>query len=101
MDMNHVVIDHCTIDNIQMVLDAGAYAAISVQPWRIATPALAVRWLMDFNSDHLFVDSDCSPLPSDPIAVAKVAFELRKLGASDEFISNACCRNGKAAFKIK
>ena len=55
---------------------------------------------MEFNSDKIFVDSDCSPLASDPLAVAKVAFELKKLGASDELISNACCRNGKKAFRI-
>ncbi len=98
--MDKVVIDHCTDATIKMVLDAGAWAAISCQPWRKAHPDNTAQWIMEYKSDRVFVDSDCGPLISDPLSVPKVAYELRKLGASDELISMACCTNAKKAYGI-
>ena len=34
LPMSNVIIDHCTDDNLGVALEAGANAAISVQPWR-------------------------------------------------------------------
>ena len=100
LDMSRVVIDHCTEANIDLVLEAGAYAAISVQPWRIMTPENTADLILKKMSGHVFVDSDSSDLPSDPLAVAKVAYALKARGADDALIKAVCCSNCKAAYRI-
>ncbi len=99
--MDRVVIDHCTDATIKTVLDAGAWAAISIGAWRKAHPDNTAQWIMEFNSDRLFVDSDCGVPISDPLAVAHCAYELKKLGASDELIAKACCENAKKCYRIE
>jgi len=99
MDMFKVIFDHCTDVNLDMVLESGAYAAISVQPWRKITAEMAAGWLMKYNSDKIFVDSDASNLPTDCLAVAKTAYALEAAGA-DALVEKACCMNCKAAYGI-
>ena len=101
LDMSKVVIDHCTEANIDLVLEAGAYAAISVQPWREMNPEHTADLLLKKKSDRVFVDSDSSDLISDPLAVAKVAFALKARGADDAFIDACCCTNCMAAYGIR
>lgn len=102
LDMKKVVVDHCTADNIEMALDAGAYAAITVQPWRGITPEIAAELIMKYNSDRVFVDSDCcADSPSDPLSVAKTAYALELMGASRSLIDGACALNCKRAYGIK
>ena len=100
LDMNSVVIDHCTDVTIDLVLNSGAWAAISVQPCRSISPRQAALWIMKYKSDRLFVDSDTSPNMSDPLAIPKVAYELKTLGASNELIEKACCKNARTAYHI-
>lgn len=100
LDMNNVVIDHCTDVTIELVLDSGAWAAVSVQPCRNISPRQAALWIMKYQSDRLFIDSDTSPNMSDPLAIPKVAYELKKLGASEELIEMACCKNARTAYRI-
>lgn len=101
LDMNKVIVDHCTADNIDMVLEAGAYAAITVQPWRGITPDIAADLIMKYNSDRIFVDSDCcADSPSDPLSVAKVAYALELRGADRKLIDGACGLNCQQAYGI-
>lgn len=102
LDMNKVVVDHCTADNIDLALDAGAYAAITVQPWRGITPEIAANLIMKYNSDRIFVDSDCAgDGPSDPLSVAKVAYALELAGADRALVDGACGLNAKRAYGIQ
>ena len=100
MDMKKVIFDHCSDANIEMVLEAGAYAAISVQPWRKVTPETAAEWILKYSSDYVMVDSDASGLPSDCLAVAKTAFALEQAGADKVLIEKACSLNCQAAYGI-
>lgn len=100
IDMKRVIFDHCTDANIEIVLEAGAYAAISVQPWRKVTPEIAAQWIMEYKSDYLMVDSDASGLPSDCLAVAKTAFALEQAGADKAIIEKSCSLNCQAAYGI-
>ncbi len=100
-DLDKLIIDHCTPDNIDIVLDAGAYAAISCQPWRGITPQITADMLMKYNSDRIMVDSDsCGGDPSDPLTVAKIAYELELRGADQGLIEKACALNCKKAYGI-
>ncbi|MEA4857589.1 MAG: TatD family hydrolase [Solidesulfovibrio sp.] len=100
LSMAKVVIDHCTDANIGMVLDAGAWPAVSVQPWRPVTPATAVEYIKRFGADKIILDSDSSMLPSDPLAVPKTAFALKSQGFSDADIEKVCALNCKTAYAI-
>jgi predicted metal-dependent TIM-barrel fold hydrolase len=98
LDMNHVVIDHCSEANIDITLKYGAYVAITVQPWRGLTPEIAADLIMKYNSDHVFVDSDCSLHQSDPLSVPKTAYALRIKGASESLIEKACRLNARSVY---
>lgn len=101
MDMSKVVIDHCSIDNLDLVLSSGAYASISVQPWRGISPETAAGWVLGLkDSERVMVDSDSSELVSDPIAVAKTAAALSKKGAPKELIEAVCGGNAMRAYRI-
>ncbi|MDO4988628.1 MAG: TatD family hydrolase [Synergistes sp.] len=100
MDMKKVIFDHCSDANIEIVLAAGAYAAISVQPWRKITPEIAAGWVIKYDSDYVLVDSDSSSLPSDCLAVAKTAFALEQAGAPKSLIERACSLNCRTAYGI-
>ena len=100
LPMSAVLIDHCSDSNIDMVLEAGATCGISVQPWRNLSPKNAADLILDRAPDRICVNSDASTRESDPIAVARVAYELKKKGASDELIEKVCCTNGKEFYNI-
>ena len=76
LPMSKVIIDHCTDANLGLALEAGANAAISVQPWREITGETAADLIMEHGFERIMVDSDYSGLPSDPLAVPKTAQAL-------------------------
>jgi predicted metal-dependent TIM-barrel fold hydrolase len=98
--MEQVVIDHCTGVNIKQVLDSGAHAAISVQPWRGITPSMAADWVSEYGPDRMMIDSDCSSGWSDPFAVTKTAAALKQKGVSDEIVERVCWSNGRKFYGI-
>ena len=99
--MDQVVIDHCSEVNIEMALEAGASAGISVQPWRNMTPDLAADLVVKHGSNRIMINSDCGSGPSDPVAVSKTAVALTKKGASDQVIEAVCWSNSRKFYGIK
>lgn len=100
LSMDKVIVDHCSDANIGLVRERGAWAAISVQPWRRITPDLAAEFVKEFGTEGIMIDSDCSPLPSDPLAVPKTALALKRKGFSDGDIEKVCAGNCRAAYGI-
>jgi len=100
LPMSKVIIDHCTDANLGLALDAGASAAISVQPWRGVTGETAADLIMAHGFERIMVDSDCSGLPSDPLAVPKTARALRKKGASEAHIADVCGMNSQRIYGL-
>lgn len=98
--MEKVVIDHCSDANIKIALDAGAYAAITVQPWRGITPEIAAGLTLQYGCDRVMIDSDCGGGISDPLSVPKTAYELRKKGASEDIIKKACYSNALEVYSL-
>lgn len=99
--MNKVIFDHCSEANIEAVLDSGAYAAITVQPWRNMSPEVAADLVINYGADRIMIDSDCGSSRSDPLAVPKTALALQKKGASQKTISMVCYENGKKAYSLR
>ena len=81
--MDKVIVDHCSAANIEMVLEAGAWAAISVQPWRNMTAEIAADLIAEYGPERIMVDSDCGGGISDPLAVPKTAVALARKGFSE------------------
>ena len=100
LPMNLVLIDHCSEDNLGLALKAGATAGISVQPWRGITAEIAANLVLENDENKILINSDCSSLSSDPLAVAKTAYELKKKGAGDDVINKVCYENNKHFYKI-
>jgi uncharacterized protein len=99
--MKKVVIDHCSDANIGMVLKKGAYAAITVQPFRNMTPEKAADLVIQYDFHNIMIDSDASGLPSDHLAVARTALALKKKGVSEEMINRVCFENCMTCYGIK
>lgn len=98
--MSKVVVDHCSEANLEMVLQSGAFAAITVQPWRDITPETAAGLIIKYGYDRIIVNSDCSDFPSDPLSVPKTAYALRNKGASENIIERTCCKNALEAYSL-
>ena len=100
LPMNKVVMDHSSEANIAQVLEAGAHAAISVQPWRNMTPEKAADIVVAHGITRVMFDSDCSCLASDPLALPKTALALKRKGVSDEDIEQVMFHNANAFFGL-
>jgi len=100
MTMINVLIDHCSEINIKTVLDSGAFAGISVQPFRKMTPEMAAKIIKKHGYDKIMLNSDFGSLPSDHLAVPKTAFALKKLDCKDKEIEKVCCCNAREFYKI-
>ncbi len=100
LSLSKVVVDHCSEANIKMVIDAGAWAAVSVQPWRGITPEMAAETIQKHGYERVMVNSDCSGLPSDPLSVPKTAMAMKRKGISDEAIEKVCCLNCETAYGL-
>jgi uncharacterized protein len=100
LSMSKVIIDHSSEANIKIVLDAGAYAAITVQPWRNLTPNQAADLVKEYGSERLMINSDSSGRISDPLAVPKTRIALRRKGVADDVITKVCWSNGKQVYGI-
>lgn len=98
--MDKVIIDHCSEANIDMVFESGASAAITVQPFRKMTPEMAADLAIKYDFNKIMFDSDSSSIPSDPLAVAKTAMELKRKGVSEENINRVCLENCKTCYGI-
>ena len=98
--MHKVVIDHCSEVNIGMALEAGAYAAITVQPWRNMTPEIAADLVLKFGPERIMVDSDCGGGISDPLAVPRTAVALMDKGLAENDIEDILYGNAVKAYAL-
>lgn len=75
-----VIIDHVEEHTIEMVLDAGMWAGMTLYPETKCTPARAIDMLETCGHERLWLNSACDWGVSDPLAVPKTALEMKKRG---------------------
>ena len=75
-----VVIDHVEEHTVQMVLDSGMWAGMTLYPETKCTPARAIDILETYGSEKIWLNSACDWGVSDPLAVPKTALEMKKRG---------------------
>jgi len=101
IDRNQIAIDHCSGDVVAMVLDAGFWATVTVQPWRGVTPDMAASWLQDVSLDRVFLSTDTNTSGlSDPLGVPKTALKMKLKGFSDDDIRAVTYNNARAFLNL-
>jgi predicted metal-dependent TIM-barrel fold hydrolase len=90
-----VIIDHVEEHTVEMVLDAGMWAGMTLYPETKCTPARAIDILETYGQERLWLNSACDWGVSDPLAVPKAALEMKKRGHLAQAIENVVFQNPK------
>ena len=88
-----VIIDHVEEHTVEMVLDAGMWAGMTLYPETKCTPARAVDILENYGNERIWMNSACDWGVSDPLAVPKTAVEMRKRGHLAGAVEKVVYRN--------
>jgi uncharacterized protein len=75
-----VIIDHVEEHTVEMVLDAGCWAGMTLYPETKCSPARAIDILETCGQERIWLNSACDWGVSDPLAVPKTAVEMKKRG---------------------
>ena len=88
-----VIIDHVEEHTIELVLDAGMWAGMTLYPESKCTPARAIDMIERYGPERLWMNSACDWGISDPLAVPKTALEMKKRGHAPEAIEKLVFQN--------
>jgi predicted metal-dependent TIM-barrel fold hydrolase len=88
-----VIIDHVEEHTVDLVLDAGFWAGITLYPQSKCTPARAIDMVEIYGSQRLWLNCACDWGQSDPLAVPKTAIEMKRRGHSEEAIDRLIYQN--------
>ncbi len=88
IDPARVIIDHVEEHTIDLVLDAGFWAGITLYPESKCTPPRAIDMLEARNGEKIWMNSACDWGISDPMAVPKTMLEMRRRGWSEASIQH-------------
>jgi predicted metal-dependent TIM-barrel fold hydrolase len=75
-----VIIDHAEEHTVEMVLNAGMWAGLTLYPETKCTPARAIDILERYGRERVWLNSACDWGVSDPLAVPKAGLEMGKRG---------------------
>jgi predicted metal-dependent TIM-barrel fold hydrolase len=81
-----VLVDHAEEHTIEMILDHGFWAGLTLYPQTKVSVARALDMLERFGPDRILIAGACDWGPSDPIAVPRFVMEMRRRKYSDEVI---------------
>ena len=90
-----VIIDHVEEHTVELVLDAGLWAGMTLYPETKCSPARAVDMLETCGHERLWLNSACDWGVSDPLAVPKTALEMKRRGHLEPLIEKVIFQNPK------
>jgi uncharacterized protein len=90
-----VIIDHVEEHTVEMVLNAGMWAGMTLYPETKCTPARAIDILETYGSEKIWMNSACDWGVSDPLAVPKTAREMKRRGHLAAAIEKIIFQNPK------
>jgi len=91
-----VIIDHVEEHTVQLVLDAGMWAGMTLYPESKCSPPRAIDIIEVYGSERIWMNSACDWGISDPLAVPKTALEMRKRHYTTEAIEKLIFQNPQA-----
>ena len=80
LDRGKIVIDHVEEHTVDLVLDAGYWAGMTLYPDSKCTPDRAIDILETHESERLWLNSACDWGVSDPLAVVKCGLAMKRRG---------------------
>ena len=87
------VIDHVEEHTVEMVLDQGFWAGMTLYPESKCTAARAIDILENYGTERIWMNSACDWGVSVPLAVPRAAVEMRRRGHSHEFVDRVIFHN--------
>jgi hypothetical protein len=93
IDPARVIIDHVEEHTVDLVLDAGFWAGITLYPQSKCTPARAIDMVEIYGTQRVWLNSACDWGHSDPLAVPKTAIEMKRRGHSEAAIDRLIYAN--------
>jgi uncharacterized protein len=90
-----VIIDHVEEHTVELVLNAGMWAGMTLYPETKCTPARAIDILETYGSEKIWMNSACDWGVSDPLAVPKTAREMKRRGHLAAAIEKIIFQNPK------
>jgi len=87
------IIDHVEEHTIQMVLEEGFWAGMTLYPESKCTAARAVDMLEMYETERIWMNSACDWGVSVPLAVPYAAMEMRKRGHDPRFVEKVVFDN--------
>jgi predicted metal-dependent TIM-barrel fold hydrolase len=90
-----VIIDHVEEHTVQMVLDEGMWAGMTLYPETKCTPARAIDILELYGNERLWLNSACDWGVSDPLSVPKTALEMKRRGHVAAAVEKVIFQNPK------
>ncbi len=96
IDPGRVLIDHVEEHTIEMVLDAGYWAGMTLYPDTKCTPQRAADLIETYGHERLWVNSAGDWGPSDPLSVPKFQQEMRGRGHAAGVIEKITLTNPSA-----
>ncbi|MBU6400265.1 MAG: TatD family hydrolase [Verrucomicrobia bacterium] len=88
-----VIIDHVEEHTVELVLQAGFWAGMTLYPESKCTPARAIDLLERYGTERIWMNSACDWGVSVPLAVPRTALEMRKRGHTVEAIDKVIYQN--------
>jgi hypothetical protein len=93
IDPGRVIIDHVEEHTIEMVLDAGFWAGMTLYPESKCTAARAVDMIELYGRERLWMNSACDWGVSIPLAVPRAALEMRQRGHAAKKVDDLVYQN--------
>jgi hypothetical protein len=93
IDPGRVLIDHVEEHTVEIVLNAGFWAGMTLYPDTKCTPQRAADIFEMYGTERLWINSAGDWGHSDPLAVPKCQFEMKRRGHSDQMISKVSFDN--------
>ena len=88
-----VIIDHVEEHTIEIVLNAGFWAGMTLYPESKCSPARAVDILDQYGSERIWMNSACDWGISVPLAVPRTALEMKKRGHTSAEVDHVVYQN--------
>ena len=93
IDPARCIIDHVEEHTVQLVLDAGFWAGMTLYPESKCSPSRAIDIIELYGNERIWMNSACDWGISIPLAVPRTALEMRKRGHSPEAIDRMIYQN--------
>lgn len=93
LEPGRVLVDHAEEHTIDMILEHGYWAGLTLYPQTKVSAQRAVDMIEKYGAERILVAGACDWGPSEPLAVAKFVLEMRRRKHPEAFIEQVVLEN--------